>query len=184
MTVVIYINAFGVRFETNREPRSAAECDGVSYNGSTAGSGSVCVGSTPATPAIQIDMARSSSGLGHRPLKAKIESSNLLRATKCSQAGIAGLFSVCAFSRISIIFCMIVAHDAWTESGKGKHMPKARKMLALAIAVLGAISLMLLAGCGSSEEDVKKRDRRRSDRPVRDDQELRYGIDRGAYRRR
>ena len=35
-------------------------------------------------------------------------------------------------------------------------MPKARKMLALAIAVLGAISLMLLAGCGSSEEDVKK----------------------------
>ena len=35
-------------------------------------------------------------------------------------------------------------------------MPKARKMLALAIAVLGAISLMLLAGCGSFEEDVKK----------------------------
>lgn len=78
---------------------------GMSSNGRTADSGSVNGGSTPSIPAT---LARSSSGLGHRPLKAKIESSNLLRATKCSQAGIAGLFSVCAFSRISIIFCMIV----------------------------------------------------------------------------
>ena len=37
-------------------------------------------------------MARSSSGLGRRPLKAEITSSNLVRATKSSQA-LWGLFS-------------------------------------------------------------------------------------------
>ena len=51
----------------------------MSSNGRTADSGSVNGGSTPSIPAI---MARSSSGLGRRPLKAEITSSNLVRATK------------------------------------------------------------------------------------------------------
>lgn len=41
-------------------------------------------------------MARSSSGLGRRPLKAEISSSNLLRATKQSQViGYAGGLLLC-----------------------------------------------------------------------------------------
>ena len=61
-------------------------------------------------------------------------------------------FFVCTFFPEIHHFLYDCWTDAQAESGKGKHMPKARKMLALAIAVLGAISLMLLAGCGSSEE--------------------------------
>jgi hypothetical protein len=51
---------------------------GISSNGRTADSGSVNGGSTPSIPA---SLARSSSGLGRRPLKAEIASSNLARAT-------------------------------------------------------------------------------------------------------
>lgn len=65
---VIYLVARGL-------PRDAT---GMSSNGRTADSGSVNGGSTPSIPAI---MARSSSGLGRRPLKAEITSSNLVRAT-------------------------------------------------------------------------------------------------------
>ncbi len=57
--------------------------NGMSSNGRTADSGSVNGGSTPSIPAIRpLHMARSSSGLGRRPLKAEITSSNLVRATK------------------------------------------------------------------------------------------------------
>lgn len=51
---------------------------GVSSNGRTAVSGTVCEGSTPSTPA---NMAPSSSGLGRRPLKAEIAGSNPVGAT-------------------------------------------------------------------------------------------------------
>ena len=51
---------------------------GVSSNGRTAVSGTVCEGSTPSTPA---NVAPSSSGLGRRPLKAEIAGSNPVGAT-------------------------------------------------------------------------------------------------------
>lgn len=62
--------------------------DGVSSNGRTAVSGTVCEGSTPSTPAIFTVyctahyVAPSSSGLGRRPLKAEIAGSNPVEATK------------------------------------------------------------------------------------------------------
>ena len=78
---VIYLVARGL-------PRDAT---GMSSNGRTADSGSVNGGSTPSIPAI---MARSSSGLGRRPLKAEITSSNLVRATNgCKASTSVGAFS-------------------------------------------------------------------------------------------
>ena len=78
---VIYLVARGL-------PRDAT---GMSSNGRTADSGSVNGGSTPSIPAI---MARSSSGLGRRPLKAEITSSNLVRATNdCKAPTSIGAFS-------------------------------------------------------------------------------------------
>ena len=78
---VIYLVARGL-------PRDAT---GMSSNGRTAASGSVNGGSTPSIPAI---MARSSSGLGRRPLKAEITSSNLVRATNdCKASTSVGAFS-------------------------------------------------------------------------------------------
>ncbi len=78
---VIYLVARGL-------PRDAT---GMSSNGRTADSGSVNGGSTPSIPAI---MARSSSGLGRRPLKAEITSSNLVRATNdCKAPTSVGAFS-------------------------------------------------------------------------------------------
>ena len=62
--------------------------DGVSSNGRTAVSGTVCEGSTPSTPAIFAVyctahyVAPSSSGLGRRPLKAEVAGSNPVGATK------------------------------------------------------------------------------------------------------
>lgn len=57
-------------------------------------------------------MARSSSGLGRRPLKAEISSSNLLRATTPSQAG-DSLPSLFAFS----------GHD-WREGRRALRFPQ------------------------------------------------------------
>ena len=56
---------------------------GMSSNGRTADSGSVNGGSTPSIPAnvLLYSVARSSSGLGRRPLKAEITGSNPVRAT-------------------------------------------------------------------------------------------------------
>ena len=90
---VIYLVARGL-------PRDAT---GMSSNGRTADSGSVNGGSTPSIPAI---MARSSSGLGRRPLKAEITSSNLVRATNdCKAPTSVGAFSYapasCKLNRLS-----------------------------------------------------------------------------------
>ena len=90
---VIYLVARGL-------PRDAT---GMSSNGRTADSGSVNGGSTPSIPAI---MARSSSGLGRRPLKAEITSSNLVRATNEYKAPTsAGVFRIppasCKLNRLS-----------------------------------------------------------------------------------
>ena len=90
---VIYLVARGL-------PRDAT---GMSSNGRTADSGSVNGGSTPSIPAI---MARSSSGLGRRPLKAEITSSNLVRATNgCKAPTSVGAFSyapaLCKLNRLS-----------------------------------------------------------------------------------
>ena len=90
---VIYLVARGL-------PRDAT---GMSSNGRTADSGSVNGGSTPSIPAI---MARSSSGLGRRPLKAEITSSNLVRATNdCKAPTSVGAFSyspaTCKLNRLS-----------------------------------------------------------------------------------
>ena len=83
---VIYLVARGL-------PRDAT---GMSSNGRTADSGSVNGGSTPSIPAI---MARSSSGLGRRPLKAEITSSNLVRATNdCKAPTSVGAFSYASAS--------------------------------------------------------------------------------------
>ena len=70
--------------EINRRKRRRGFATGVSSNGRTAVSGTVCEGSTPSTPAILVDslMAPSSSGLGRRPLKAKVAGSNPVGATK------------------------------------------------------------------------------------------------------
>ena len=65
---------------------------GTSSNGRTTDSGSVSGSSILSVPAILHPMARSSSGLGRRPLKAEITGSNPVRATKPSQA-LRGLFS-------------------------------------------------------------------------------------------
>lgn len=56
---------------------------------------------SPSQPlSSQLNMARSSSGLGRRPLKAEISSSNLLRATKKSQViGYAGGLFSCVEAR-------------------------------------------------------------------------------------
>ena len=90
---VIYLVARGL-------PRDAT---GMSSNGRTADSGSVNGGSTPSIPAI---MARSSSGLGRRPLKAEITSSNLVRATNdCKAPTSVGAFlyasASCKLNRLS-----------------------------------------------------------------------------------
>ena len=60
---------------------------GTSSSGRTTDSGSVSGSSTLSVPAMcaSISLARSSSGLGRRPLKAEISSSNLLRATTRSR---------------------------------------------------------------------------------------------------
>ena len=64
---------------------------GMSSSGRTTDSGSVSGSSTLSIPAIFRPtqyMARSSSGLGRRPLKAEITSSNLVRATKIERPGL------------------------------------------------------------------------------------------------
>ena len=104
---VIYLVARGL-------PRDAT---GMSSNGRTADSGSVNGGSTPSIPAI---MARSSSGLGRRPLKAEITSSNLVRATNDCKA----LTSVRAFSYPPPPpASSIVSHHARAQPGRLNHRP-------------------------------------------------------------
>ncbi len=98
---VIYLVARGL-------PRDAT---GMSSNGRTADSGSVNGGSTPSIPAI---MARSSSGLGRRPLKAEITSSNLVRATNDCKAPT----SVGAFSYATPPASSIVSHHARAQPGR------------------------------------------------------------------
>ena len=74
----------------------------MSSNGRTAVSGTVCEGSTPSTPAIFAVyctahyVAPSSSGLGRRPLKAKVAGSNPVGATKCAAEAFASAFLLSA----------------------------------------------------------------------------------------
>ena len=103
---VIYLVARGL-------PRDAT---GMSSNGRTADSGSVNGGSTPSIPAI---MARSSSGLGRRPLKAEITSSNLVRATNDCKAPT----SVGAFSYATPPASSIVSHHARAQPGRLNRRP-------------------------------------------------------------
>ena len=103
---VIYLVARGL-------PRDAT---GMSSNGRTADSGSVNGGSTPSIPAI---MARSSSGLGRRPLKAEITSSNLVRATNdCKASTSVGAFSYAPPPASSIAF-----HHARAQPGRLNRRP-------------------------------------------------------------
>ena len=103
---VVYLSARGL-------PRDAT---GMSSNGRTADSGSVNGGSTPSIPAI---MARSSSGLGRRPLKAEITSSNLVRATNDCKAPT----SVGAFSYATPPASSIVSHHARAQPGRLNRRP-------------------------------------------------------------
>ena len=103
---VIYLVARGL-------PRDAT---GMSSNGRTADSGSVNGGSTPSIPAI---MARSSSGLGRRPLKAEITSSNLVRATNDCKAPT----SVGAFSYATPPASSIASHHARAQPGRLNRRP-------------------------------------------------------------
>ena len=103
---VIYLVARGL-------PRDAT---GMSSNGRTADSGSVNGGSTPSIPAI---MARSSSGLGRRPLKAEITSSNLVRATNDCKAST----SVGAFSHAPASCKLNRPHHARAQPGRLNRRP-------------------------------------------------------------
>ena len=89
--------------------------DGVSSNGRTAVSGTVCEGSTPSTPAIFAVyctahyVAPSSSGLGRRPLKAEVAGSNPVGATKKLQVRSAQAPDLFLFDRLS---CAKMCHLA------------------------------------------------------------------------
>ena len=113
---VIYLVARGL-------PRDVT---GMSSNGRTADSGSVNGGSTPSIPAI---MARSSSGLGRRPLKAEITSSNLVRATNECKAPT----SVGAFSYATPPASSIVSHHARAQPGRLNRRPPGRNATIRAI---------------------------------------------------
>ena len=129
---VIYLVARGL-------PRDAT---GMSSNGRTADSGSVNGGSTPSIPAI---MARSSSGLGRRPLKAEITSSNLVRATNDCKAPT----SLGPFRMLPPPANSIVSHHARAQPGRLNRRPVGQNATIHTIAAkrtARALSSIRLAG--------------------------------------
>ena len=73
----------------------------------------------PSQPLHLLHMARSSSGLGRRPLKAEITSSNLVRATNDCKAPT----SVGAFSYATPPASSIVSHHARAQPGQLNRRP-------------------------------------------------------------
>ena len=83
----------------------------------------------PSQPLHLLHMARSSSGLGRRPLKAEITSSNLVRATNDCKAPT----SVGAFSYATPPASSIVSHHARAQPGRLNRRPAGRNATIRAI---------------------------------------------------